>query len=461
MSFYYPQAVMVLKVKWEDFGATISEELSRFVVVAKRVRVSINDYTKADEFDAEIDYKNFPFDPRAIRAVQVTIHIEDKKKVFLQNNQLNRIVPSEENTVFTGFVDEESITLDEQDRVVRFEGRDQTSLLIDATYSGKALDLTKSVDQVIQSLVDELPATKGKLTVENRAGSLPSLASVAPDYEELSRTRSSKKKEKYWDVIQDVAQRAALIAYVELDTLVITKPRVLYGDSQPIRFIYGNNLENLTFKRKIGRQRGVNIKVQSFNPEKKEVLTAKIPEESTNEWANALGVAQAPVTIDKLDKNGEPVDPPEEAPYFTFNVPDIASKDQLIEIGQSLYEEIGRQQIEGTFTTKEMCILDVINNVERRSDLVKVRNGTPVAISVEGTDLEKIQRDVPKGDRKAYLERKCFKPEVAAAFAEVIGKFANRFYTREVTFTVDQTQGFQMELGFVNFIETTNKSLGG
>ena len=70
MGIYYPQAVMTLRLRPENFGDTGSEVLNTdqvFTVVAKRVVVMLNSYREADTFDAELDFKTFPFDPRIIR----------------------------------------------------------------------------------------------------------------------------------------------------------------------------------------------------------------------------------------------------------------------------------------------------------------------------------------------------------------------------------------------------------
>lgn len=462
MSYYFPQAVMTLRIRWEDFsnGERILEDNYKLKVIAKNVTVQINDYTKADTFSATIDYKNFPFDPRCIRALGVTVHMENKKQTFVSNpnaadfNALNLIEPKPDNTIFTGFADEESIRFDDSSRQVEFEGRDFTSLLIDAPYTGKALDLGRPLDQVIQELISELPTTTN-LVVENRTGeSLPNIGQYAPDYSPLARDRSSKKKEKYWDVITDIVSRGGLIAYIELDKLVITKPRVLYADSKIYQFIYGSNLANLGFKRKLGRQKGINISVRSANFERKEVLEVKIPEEASEEWASAIGVARSRQKIQKIDTQGQVTE--EDAPFLTFNVADIASVEQLTAIGEGIYEEIGRQQIEGSLETKEMCLLQ--DGVE--FDITKIRNGTPVRIEIDQGDLEGIRRITTESEREQFLVRRCYDRKVAKALAKTLGKFETRFYTRQVEFSISQDQGFRMKLDFVNFIELDNKGLG-
>lgn len=467
MSFFYPQAVIGLNIRWEDFEGSddsILKESREFQVLAKRCTVTINDYTKADTFEAELDYKNFPFDPRVLRAVGITIHMEDKERVFRKNNQLDLLVPSVDNTVFQGFVDEENIDFDDVNRIVRFEGRDFTSLLIDAPYDGKAIDLGSGrLDQIIQQLLDPLPSVnEGKLKIDVRipggAEALPLLSKFAPDFSPLGRSRSGKKKEFVWDIIKELVSRAALIVFIELDKLVITEPRALYGDSTPTQFVYGRNLKSLNFKRKLGRQKGINIVVRSLNIENKELLEAKIPEEATAEWANSISISAARQKIQEIDTKGEVKE--KDAPFMAFNIPNVVNKDQLIEIGQGIYEEIGRQQLEGNLETFDMCALqrEADKSFTEKNYLV-LRNGSPINLEIDSIDMKELSRDTSVAAKEKFLISRCYTPKVAASLARTLGKFDTRFYTREVEYTMDQDEGFSMRLGFINFIELGNKGL--
>lgn len=457
MSFYYPQAVLTIKVRWEKFSREANSILDQdyeFSVIPKRISVEINDYTSADTFNATLDYKSFPFDPRTIRAMGVTVHIQDMKSLYIGQSTKNIIKPTQENAIFQGFIDEEAIKFDDNSRTISIEGRDFTSLLLDAPYKGNALDLGKPIDVLVNDLLQELEATR-QIKVDNRTGgSLPIVSSYASDLTALGKSRSGKKKEKYWDVITEVVGRAALIAYIELDKLVITKPRVLYSDSQPYQFIYGRNLKELGFKRKLGRQKGINICVRSLNFRTKEVIEAKIPLDADESWAASLSIQAEEQKIEKLDAQGQIKE--ETAPYITFNLPNMPNKEALIEKGQSIFEEIGRQQLDGEMTTKEMLLKDV-NGIEY--DILKIRNGTPIKIEIDQGDLKGISRVSTKAEKEAFLIQRKYPVAIASALAETLGKFETRFYTRSVTFSLDYDGGFEMKLDFVNFIETGNKSL--
>jgi hypothetical protein len=461
MSFYYPQAAMTLRVVWEDFGrdqVASLQQVYALPIVARRVTVNINDYTQADSFDCEIDYKQFPFDPRTIRACGVTISMQNMGKLFQDNNALNQIIPNENNTVFIGFADEEGIKLDEQSRVVRLEGRDFTALLIDEKYRGGPIDLNRTVDQILSQLLVELPSNlQAKLSLDNRViGALPNLGQFAPDFNEMGTKKNTKRNESYWDVIQDLVSRAGLIAYIELDRLVISKPRVLYDKKQAKRFIYGKNLKTLEFKRKIGRMKNFNIVVRSLLVESKQVIEAVIPEESKDDWSLATGIPQKRIQIPNMNADGTPGEP-KDAPFIAFRVSNIGSKDQLIEVAQKIYEEIGRQQIEGSFMTQEM---ETVDGQNRCFDILLLRNGTPVSIEIDQGDLKGLSKAGSTSEKVKFLTQRCYEPKVAQVLAESLGRFPMIFYTKSVKFTIDQENGFQIDVDFINFIETPTRGLG-
>lgn len=475
MSVYYPQGAMTLRILWEDFGEsqnTKFQEVYSIPVLARRFTVNINDYTQADTFDAEIDYKEFPFDPRAIRACGVTISVQDMKSIYETNISLKEIKPNKENTIFEGFADEESITFDDTKRVVRLEGRDLTAILIDRKYlESKPIVLSTPLDAVFRLLLSDLKEFN-KIKIENRSGGeLPTIAKFYPDFNPLSGSKNTKKDETYWEIIQDLVSRAGLIAFMELDKLVISKPRALYDEKQAIQFIYGKNIKDLNFKRKLGRKKNFNIVVRSLAPESKEnpVLKAEIPLDATDSWSISIGVPKKQVNIPTINPDGSKGDE-KAAPNISFLIPDVYSQDKLIEIGQEIYEELGRQQIEGSFETREMESSD---GDKHCFNLLKLRNGTPLKIQIDQGDLNGITKVIdPKAtdDRKKksientkkFLINRGYKEQIASVLAETLNnqRLDSPLYTKSVKFTLDAESGFKINVDFINIINLPPR-LGG
>ena len=475
MAVYYPQGAVTLRVVLEDFGAKTkakAQNVHTFTAVAKQLTVNLNSYREADTFSCTLDFKTFPFDPRAIRSAGITIHVEDRKSIFKTDNRLNLLNPKKESIIFLGFVDTDKITMSEDSRIVELEGRDFTSLLLDRPYFGPPVPLTAPLDQVFQNLLNELDETRfngtdnNGIQVVNQTGEdLPIMAKFG---ENKSAAKSGKKNGRpnrsYWDTIQKITNESGLITFISLDKLIISKPRVLYSDQKPKMFVYGGNVSNLSFERKLGRMKGINIRVLSFNGGEKKTLEAKIPLEATEEWAKEIGIPLKEITVAQVDAEGKKIEPEKAAPYLTFKVKNVKTTAELIKIGESVYEEFGRQQIEGKLTTKEMKICDTDHNVFN-STLMRI--GTPIEIDINQGDLKGLPdfqkagtKQAKKASIKSFLKARCYDEKIADAFADALTNFDTPFYTQEVEFKLDQESGWSMDISFVNFINLP-RSLAG
>lgn len=470
MTQYYPQAVAVLRVVWEDFGDEVNPLLRKdYTVTArcKNIRVDINSYREADTFDLDLDYKHFPFDPRAIRSCQVSIHMENMRSL-IQGGKPVVIQPNPDNVVFIGFADEDNMSFNDSTRTVKLKGRDFTSIFLDAKYPGTLIDLHKPLNLIIQDLVSGLPGTGGVngIKVENRTNipTLPILGAFAPEFGALSGKKNGKPKQTYWDVMQELAQKAGLILYMEIDKLVISKPRNLYDPTKAVTFIYGKNVKNLEITRKMGKQKGFNVVVRAIID--KEVEEVFIPKDSTK-----LDIKGDHIYIPKQSPQGALLEKDEKtvAPFLSFSISQVNSRAHLIEVGEAIFEEISRQQLEGRFKTYDMEAPDTLGCF----DILKLRNGTPVKIQIGHEDIASIERikveaetdqmsrELTVAKRALYLERRCYDPLLAQIFASTMGKFSTTFYTRSVSYTLSAQNGFTVDVDFVNFIETDNLGLGG
>lgn len=463
MALYYPQGAIILRVRWEDFGSN-SERLSKVQVMPVSCRnliVERNDYTEADTFKATIDYKAFPFDPRCIRACGVTICMEDRKKIFNRSNSLAIIEPSEDNIVFQGFADEGSIDFDDETRSVTIEGRDFTSLFIDTKrVNTSPIPLSQPLDKVILDLINEQAATT-EISIENRTGEeFPVLSKLAPDFNPFTAVRNQKRKETYWDIMQSVLSRVGLLGFIEIDKFVISKPRNIYEKKEIKQFIYGGNIKSLTFKRKLGRAKDYNVRLVSSNLLEKTVLEAKIPVEATSQdFITQFGNTE--VTIPQLDKDGKKIDPPKVADYITFPVKDINDKETLIRMGESVYEEMFRQQIEGSLKTFEMEIPEETDDSTKPILFSKIRNGTAIKIYLSQDEIGEINSTSSIAEKRNFLIKRGYPLDIATAFADSLTRINTVFYTKSVKFEMSQDEGFSMDIEFINFIDLDASSLGG
>lgn len=527
MSYYFPRAAIELRILPEDFQLSsdpTTQAITKVIVVPRQITVNRNDYKTADTFSAEIDYSSFPFDPRTIRACGVVIYMQDMEKLYNDDGTVNEIIPGAptsvnpdiSNAVFIGWVDEDEITLDEQGRTVRFTGRDTTALLIDQKYTSQKGVVTPSpsvpaalavpqitkrivgplnaglpLDKAIKQLLLQYPATSQIQVYSSPGAVMPIISTYDPSFgQPLGGTLNTGggKRENYWDIILDLAGRAGLVCYMGIGQnakgdiaptiyLVTPKNQGLDIDTSTgqqstetiddIKVIYGKNVKNLKLKRKIGRMKNFNIRVISRN--NKSVVSANIPEEATQVWCNKYGISRVPVNIPTLKPDGS-VDNSQQrvAPYIAFPISKIASKAALIQIGQTLYEQYSLQQLEGSFTTREMLGRGTTkdSSVDNRSsfttyDMTQIKKGQTICLEINSDDLQQISRFVVPADRVQYLVAKGYDPQVADLFAKTIGKMSPRFQIKSYKMDMSHDAGWELQVEFYNLIDNTYRTLTG
>lgn len=465
MSVFYPQGCITLGVVFENFDGSqqTTQQLQAnplnvytFTMQAKNISVQINDYLTADTFTAEIDFKQFPFDPRAIRNCKVDIAMQDMGSIYNADGTPNQIVPTEDNINFQGFVDEDSIEFDENKRIVKLEGRDFTGLFLDTVWTGKTINTDLPLDVLIKNIIAGVP-TFNNISVVNLTGvsPLPALASFAPDFNDPQEQKiNAHPNASYWDIIQDLVVRAALICYIAIDELIITSPRVLYNESQALRMVYGSNLTDLEFKRKLGRKKGFNIAVRSYDFTNKAPVLAKIPLKATAAWLKAMNLQATAIQIPQINTDGSP-GTSKDAPYTSFRFQDMTLA-QAISKGQDIFEQMGRQQMEGSLTTRDMQFPQVTGPCVSAFDF---EVGTAIKIEILQDDLKRISQIEDPDTRYNYLINQGFSNKVAQALSQSLGKFSLTFYTKSVELSIEEDQGFKMKVNFINYIQIENKNL--
>ena len=476
MKVYYPKALVQIDAVLHDYGDSSQKPEFHFVVTPVSVSVNINSYNLADTFNMSVRFEDFPFDPRLIRSVRVTIFIIDLKE--LRDFTAKDINDNQDKVLFTGFADTHEIKLDQSERMVNMEGRDYTALLIDSTFDNANLEdeagkrtrkirLDRPVKTIIQDLLSNVPAAKN-IEIDDRSGRAgENFRKVAPSFslvsgEEVSdgQYQYTDKNDTYWDVIVSLCEASALICYIELDKLVLTTPRILYQggiqSKKTLQFIYGFNLMTLELFRNLGKKRKFNILLKSFNARENKRIQVSIPRDAEASWAGAMNIDKAVQKVKELNAQG--VAETRTAPAFTFLF-NNKTKEELIDIGQKTFEEFVRQQLEGSCETHEMVVND---DMGVEFDITRIKTGSPLKIEIAQEDVQNILRTGPEGDKKsdgarvAYLVRRGYPQKTAEdlikAVAKGTGKLRPIFYTREAIFDFSD-QGFSCRLGFVNYIQ--------
>ena len=485
MGVYYPKGAAALHILLENFepigsdAYAASEDASlnkpkKLSVECRMAEVEINNYTEADTCTISLDYKQFPFDPRTIRSLGITVHIEDvKSNVDGQRNK--KIELTTENTIFQGFADESSISFDEVTREVTIEGRDYTGLFIDRRVLDKKgqqvpIKIKQTIAENIRNLIQLNPSTKDKITLDQRVGTT---RTIDPNFNIAKELQNQGKTDSYWDVMNIMAERAGAIIYVEQDRVVLTKPRNLYANPNLIQMVYGTNIKQLSFARKIGRIRNSNVRVYSTDNEGRrnnKILSIEIPKDARDPaFIKRFGNKRITIPVLRADGTTDPKG--EDAPHMKFKVPNVRSRKKLIEIGEKTFAELSRQELEGELTTNDMEFrireyreapgggLVATRRPDQIANFRDIRIGTPIEIVLSQFDMDKIRSIKSRDDRKDFLLKRGYPEEIAADFAESLSKVTNYFYTKSLSISINEDQGFQMTIQFINFIDLSNRGL--
>lgn len=506
MSYYFPQATIELRILPEDFKlrSKATDQTYSIFCQARNVTVVRNDYKTSDTFTAEIDYKNFPFDPRTIRSCGVVVYMQDMRKLYKSDGSENRLVPGDPtdldpsvtNAVFMGFVDDSEISFDDNGRKVSLKGRDMTALLIDQKYdTQKVLFFTKPLDVSIKTFLASVPALANIEVINNTddpTATLPVPASLDASHGQKlggGMNTGGGARENYWEIIQEIVGRCGLVCFMGItnkngnlkSAIIITTPKnqarnlsaagsSLSGVGETlddIKIIYGQNIKSMSMKRKLGRLKNFNIAMKARVG--KNVITARIPEEANADWCKKYGIKREQVKIPTLRPDGTiDANSLRAAPYITFPFPGnkITTHAQLVLAGQTAYEQYSLQMLEGTFETHEMLgrgtskgsnFLDDLS--WKPYDLTQIRKGQTICIEVDPQDLDGISRLSTEEQRADYLERRGYKREVASIFAQTIGKMSPRFMIKDYTMSVGQEDGFKLVVNFYNLVDNVQRNL--
>jgi len=147
-----------------------------------------------------------------------------------------------------------------------------------------------------------------------------------------------------------------------------------------------------------------------------------------------------------------------------FRLPDIKNRAHLVSVGESIFEELARQQIEGSLETGDMVVpsgelpdtggfnfpsLNFLSDF----DITKIRVATPIEIGIDDQDVRMLKKTKGMADKTAYLVSRGYNPRVAGAIASAMGKFSTTFYTKAIEYRLSATEGFTCAIDFINWIE--------
>lgn len=470
-------------------------------LIPKSVTYCLNGIRQADTATVEISFADFPVDPRLVLACAVEIYFgsvraddfaagataggarsgEDSRpsRSVLPESWTDSRGRRRSNLRFMGWADDIELERGEDgEPVVRFECTDNTRLLLDQDAPAQ-LQLQKGVeiDRAIAEYLAAFPQFAG-LEVEYRpagqpkpvltaadlpgapkgAGAKPTLAPTADGQQGPPPTGASS--EKVLDYLTDVCGMLGHIVFVEGVTVVVQRPRTLYGsdfrgrEGDPFTgrtlpsgrvlrsrtLVYGRNVVADSYRRKLTKFSAQNIEVRCFDPRSKHVLKARFPREGDRQKKLLPGNAA-------------------DQAWQTYYVQGIEDQATLDAVAQGFYESIGRQEMEVTVRTENLASY---GGGADDPDLLDAQAGDDFEVVTnrasgddDSSTAERVEDVVSSPRAAAFLVQlgfpKLFAQEYARAARSLA--FPTRFRLRQAQVSWKEDDATEIELTLVNYVE--------
>jgi len=425
-------------------GASGPEVLSKnkdnlshvFAVIPKQASIELPGFRQAPKFSLTFAYRDFPVDPRAIRAMGVRIYLGvvnhqdfDRGHRLLQKDagRLASILePSKANLALAGIVDNHVVTYSRNGSEVKLDGRGLQALFHDTKITSevlKQLNVNQPINKVVGDLIGFIARGAG-IQVECEEEDFPDGQIPMPAAKEIvtrvNKGANAQAQEAgipqkgepdsfdFWDIVTNLCYLVGAIPYFDGEVLRIKPARSLYDQKNNIKegktpfaggakrtvktadgqldigyrkFVYGRNLEEVRFEKKLGGFTVptilcVSVDTSSKQKGAKRLVTAQWPD--AKDGADAEKVAKA--KTGKVSPSGKSA----ENQVLRIPIHGVNDANRLREIARQIYEEVGRGELGGSAQTKDLASLGGDNT---DADVLRLRPGDPIEFKVDATGL--------------------------------------------------------------------------
>ena len=474
--------------------------------------------------ELKMRWRDVPIDPRVVRSALIIAvmgavpadewarGIEGQRRsdgslLSVINREPGQEMRFTSTSRFVGFADEWTAEFSDDGDTITITGRDVSSLMRDQQLEAEhGINLELPIVLGVKELLDRFPMTRGMQVVYglprdpndplNQISEEP-LGPVPADSTEKNgpvpgglgrlkngkprrppRTKKSDERESLWDHITKVIQRLALVPVMRGFTLYLLEPRTLFSDpARRRKMVWGKNLKNLSFSRRLGGVKCETIEMRSPDPTTGRTLWARYPVFSGNAASGLLGKGGSPQPTKTRQVVVGPTGAAEETILVQY-VRGVRDQKQLEKIARNVFEEIGRQEIEGSLETDEVSSFDSL--VE--ADLLDLWPGDPMEILVaKPNKLEQSNADsgiasinpfaheppvnsisnelqrltaLSVAQRKEYLKGLGFSDSAAQRLAEVQeqARLTSVFRIGHVNLKYTTSDGIEIDADFHNYI---------
>jgi len=453
---FYPRHVLRIAAVLETFDGspTTLDRAVEWQVIPRSAKLERNDVHTADRLTVVVDFREFPFDPRLVRAASVTY--------YAGNTRGGDLALDATTMRFLGVVDTPETYLSEDSSTVTFDCRDYTAILLGQRATpAMAVRLDRSLREVLVELLATLPGEMGALLTPVIQG--PDGAAI--EWPNILGGRTGARlvvepKDTLWSIIRRIVEGAGLIAYVELDRLVVSTSRTLGTDGQlrdapRLHVVFGENLSDLRMKRTL--QNSVRpVVLAQYDPRTSEVTRTTWPPSAlaprpSRGRRGRVDVATrrtggATVSHDETDQGEE------------FPVTGHRSQEDLTRLAESIYRQRALYDLDGSFTTHDPVLPQIRDGGEQAPDFDVWGIHTATTLYADLAEHAGLAFDTlrPRAERERYLTARGYDPVVASALVaswNELARLSLPFVVRKATLGLDGESGFRAEVEFMAMLQ--------
>lgn len=490
--------------------------------IPKSASVELPGYRQAGQFSCEFDFRDLPIDPRTVRAASVEIHLGAVADADFAAGMVETPAGRSRRSVLrtrdgdgpnlstlrlVGLVDEWGVNHDETGSVVSFRGRDLRGVLLDTPIGvlpGAQAQLLENLDWgqdirgVVRQILDFGSPLFQEIAVQvNEAewpdGVLPSPGNpgVVPRNRRGARGQRAGGRGtpnadsgnlNFWDLIVRACYLVGAIPYFRGRDLRLRPTRSIFQQqfdttipapfangqersidaqtqtaiSPPLRvrrLAYGRDIKQMSFDRKYGGYQRPRV-----------IRCVSVDTSSTERGANRLVEGRWPAASAPEGARRTRVAPGGQAAQEEIlNVPVAGIRDtqRLADIARGIYEEIGRGEMGGTISTKNLASfggdnsdpdllrLDPGDGLELFVDARAVTSAPPLVSTL--TDFTRVSFEEAVQDLVARLGDENLARVIVATSRGMIQEVQRFFRVSTVKYAWDG-QGIRIDTDFQNYV---------
>lgn len=363
----------------------------------------------ADGWSIELDWRDVPIDPRVVRAcfVEITLGVVAGDEYNAGMHGLRRddgqgllssIVPRQNGdfvlgstTRSVGFCDTWKVGYDSDNGDgVMITGLDVSALPRQQKIGFLSINLTLPIDKGVSALLDMFVSMRKIQVTYTGEGDAPVPAEFMPSPRKArggkvaSKIPAGDNNMSVWDHITDVCVSLGLTPIFSGFELTLAEPRTLYANAENKRtMVYGNNIADLKFSRNlVGPNAAQTIEVRCYDPVAGRLIWARAPS-IPGKPASGILTPTDPIPQDRrpnqITAGGTAIEG-----VTTMTVKGVTDLKRLERIAENAFDDMGRQEIEGSFKTIEITSF----RSDKEGDLLNMVAAEPIELLIAAPPTE-------------------------------------------------------------------------